>query len=345
MVGAAMPEYMLRQAGAEQSERSRLKLLEQACDPYTAGQFDAIGVGEGWRCLDVGAGGGSATRLLAERVGELGSVLSVDLDTRLLEPLASDRVEVRRHDLLADPLPEASFDLVHARNLLMHLPGRQHALRRLLAAVRPGGWLAVLEPDFNVVTFSPSSAVSERAWSAFCDAAVEGGWDPGYGARLPADVNALEMAELHVDVVVSDSPGGGLRARLFADTLERFRDRMLAPGLDARVDRRGRASGARRRALASRALRQGTELIERLADELREAVSIRPGDPTFEGDSEDGDRDLGRQGGGRVFDSALAQRLGERRRDRCELHDLAFAQLGGCRDDLLTLASERPALL
>jgi SAM-dependent methyltransferase len=225
-----MPEYMLRQAGAEESERARLNLLEQACDPYTAGQFDAIGVSEGWRCLDVGAGGGTATRLLAERVGESGSVLSVDLDTRLLEPIASDRVEVRRHDLLADELPEAAFDVVHARNLLMHLAGRQDALRRLLAAVRPGGYLALLEPDFNVVTFSPPSSASARAWSAFCDAAVQGGWDPGYGARLVRDVKALDLEELHADVVVSHSPGGGLRGRLFADTLTRFRDRMLALG-------------------------------------------------------------------------------------------------------------------
>jgi chemotaxis methyl-accepting protein methylase len=65
-------------------------------------------------------------------------VVSLDLDVRLLEPLAGDRVEVRRHDLLSDPLPEAAFDLAHARNLLMHLPARLDALRRLLAAVRPG---------------------------------------------------------------------------------------------------------------------------------------------------------------------------------------------------------------
>ena len=142
-----MTEYTLAQAGAEELERARLALLEEVCDPGTVLQLDAIGVGEGWRCLDVGAGGGSATRLLAERVGETGSVLALDLDVRLLEPLASDRVEVRRHDLLGEPLPQAAFDVVHARNLLMHLPARLDALRRLVAAVRPGGWLAVCEPD------------------------------------------------------------------------------------------------------------------------------------------------------------------------------------------------------
>jgi precorrin-6B methylase 2 len=80
-------------------------LLEEFHDPLSANQLDAIGVGEGWRCLDVEAGGGSVTRMLAARIGSTGSVLAVDLDISLLEGLPSDRVEVRRLDLMADQLP------------------------------------------------------------------------------------------------------------------------------------------------------------------------------------------------------------------------------------------------
>jgi SAM-dependent methyltransferase len=226
----AVIEYTLAQAGAEELERARLDLLEQFTDPSTVRQLDAIGVGEGWRCLDVGAGGGSVTRLLAERVGDAGSVLSLDLDTRLLEPLAGARVEVRRHDLLADPLPEAAFDLVQARNLLMHLPGRLEALRRLLAAVRPGGWLAVCEPDFNVMAMTPLDRAWRRAWTGFCDAAVAGGWDPGYGGRLLGDLEALDLVDLHAEAVGRSWPGGAVGPRLFAGTLERLADRIVALG-------------------------------------------------------------------------------------------------------------------
>lgn len=231
ILDAPMVEYALSQDGAEELERARLALLGQFFDPHTVRQFDAIGVGDGWRCLDVGAGAGSATRLLAERVGDTGSVLAVDLDVRLLEPLAGDRVEVRCHDLLGEPLPEAAFDVVHARNLLMHLPARLDALRRLLAAVRPGGWLAVCEPDFNALSVSPPSAAWHRAWSLFRDATVAAGWDPGYGARLLSDLEALDLADLQAEVVTNYVRGGSVPARLFAGTLERLAERMLA--LDA----------------------------------------------------------------------------------------------------------------
>ena len=225
-----MAEYTLAQEGAEELERARLGLLEKVCDPLTVRQLDAIGVGEGWRCLDVGAGAGSVTRLLAERVGDSGSVLAIDLDVRLLEPLAGGRIEVRRHDLLAEPLPDAGFDLVHARNLLMHLPGRLDALRRLLAVVRGGGWLALCEPDFSDLAISPPSPAWRRAWTAFIDATVAGGFDPGYGARLMGDLEALDLADLEAETAVRYVRGGSVDARLFADSLMRFQERMLALG-------------------------------------------------------------------------------------------------------------------
>ena len=131
-----MAQYTLGQDGAEEFERAA-RAAREVHDPYTGRQFDAIGVSEGWRCLDVGA------RRLRDAAAcgagwRYGSVVSLDLDVRLLEGLASDRVQVRRHDAVSDPLPQAAFDLVHARNLLMHLPARLDVLGRLLAAVRPG---------------------------------------------------------------------------------------------------------------------------------------------------------------------------------------------------------------
>ncbi len=225
-----MSEYLLSQQDSPELERSRLTLLQEYHDPLTIRQLEAIGVGEGWRCLDVGAGAGSVTRMLAERVGSTGSVLAVDLDTGLLDPLGTDRVEVRRHDLLSDPLPQDAFDLVHARLLLMHLPSRLEALRRLAAAARPGAWVAAMDPDFTTVALSPTNLTWERTWSVFCDALVAGGWDPRYGARLCGDLRAVGLVDVQADYVASCEPGGSLVARLLSLTFERLRERMVALG-------------------------------------------------------------------------------------------------------------------
>jgi len=48
---------------------------------------------------------------------------------------------VRRHNMATEPLPEAAFDLVHARLVLMHLPEREQALARMISALKPAGWL------------------------------------------------------------------------------------------------------------------------------------------------------------------------------------------------------------
>jgi predicted O-methyltransferase YrrM len=62
----------------------RLRLMEAECDPPTFRYLDAIGVGAGWRCLEVGAGAGSVVRWLSGRVGPRGRVVAVDIDPRFL---------------------------------------------------------------------------------------------------------------------------------------------------------------------------------------------------------------------------------------------------------------------
>ena len=229
-------EYVLSRYEAEELERERLELLQRFHDPLSNRLFDAIGVAEGWRCLDVGAGGGSSTRLLAQRVGEAGCVVATDLDTRLLEPLAGDRVEVVQHDLLVDPLPEAEFDLAHIRLVLMHLPSRLDVLRRIVASLRPGGWLAVIDVDFTDVRVSPATPASQRTWSAFLDAIAAAGWDPSYGSRLSRNLEALELEEIEAEYLVSEGHAGE-QARLVGLTLERLRTRMVEFGaLDEDVD-------------------------------------------------------------------------------------------------------------
>jgi methyltransferase family protein len=115
---------------------------------------------------------------------------------------------VRRHDLQVDPLPDAAFELVHTRHLLLHLPSPPDALRRLLAAVCPGGWIAVGDVDFTTIELSRSTAAWKRTRSAFWDAALATGWDIRYGARLLPDLQALELAHTQGEYVIRHERGG-----------------------------------------------------------------------------------------------------------------------------------------
>jgi SAM-dependent methyltransferase len=73
-----------------------------------------------------------------------------DIDTRFLETLRLPNLEACRHNMVADvadPLPAKDFDLVHARLVLCHLPEREQVLQRIMAALKPGGWIVIEDAD------------------------------------------------------------------------------------------------------------------------------------------------------------------------------------------------------
>ena len=179
-------------------ERDRMALAELFLDPVTVRHLESIGVSEGWRCLEVGAGAGSVARWLSRRVGRSGLVLATDIDTRFVEALAAEDVsrhgslEVRRHDIVTDEPPPTIFHLAHVRLVLQHLSDREEAVKRMAAAVQPGGWVLAEELDF-----ASSTAVSPQASEAFerVERAIHQllsarGFDPACGRRLPGLLQA-----------------------------------------------------------------------------------------------------------------------------------------------------------
>jgi 2-polyprenyl-3-methyl-5-hydroxy-6-metoxy-1,4-benzoquinol methylase len=133
----------LHAASAFDDELGRLRLLEARYDTQTFRRLSALGPLAGARCLEVGAGAGSVARWLAAQAGPAGQAVATDADPRFLADAGKAGVEVRRHDILADPLEPAAYDLVHCRALLLHLADPQQALRNMAAAVRPGGCTGV----------------------------------------------------------------------------------------------------------------------------------------------------------------------------------------------------------
>jgi SAM-dependent methyltransferase len=142
--------YMLSAEKQKEEDLIRwFRLQEIVVDPVTIRHLVTIGVANGWRCLEVGAGLGSIAQWLSRSVGPAGKVVATDIDTRFLQGLSEANLEVLRHDILKDNLEIDEYDLVHCRKLLHHLPGPEKAVKKMADAVRPGGWLLIEEDDYG----------------------------------------------------------------------------------------------------------------------------------------------------------------------------------------------------
>ena len=212
-------------------ERIRLAGLEAALDPGTREHLLRLGASPGWRCLEVGAGGGSVATWLVEQVSPHGVVVATDLETDFLDAEASryEGLEVLRHDITTEDLP-TGFDLVHTRWLVEWLPDKRGALRRMAAALRPGGVLIVEEPDFVTIFGAAEPPALRRVIIAgmrylesTCPVNVE------YGRRLLDDLSAVGLvnvtAEGRCPLVWGGTPPAGHFLRL---TLEKLRSGLLA---------------------------------------------------------------------------------------------------------------------
>lgn len=181
-------------------------------------------------------------RFLAERVGRGGRVIATDLDPRFLT--RSDglpgNIEVRRHDILTDPLEEAAFDLVHCRALLCHLDEPVLALTRMASALRPGGWLLVEDADYITLEAAcpdhPLTPVWNRAAERIRQAAAFDGFlDAHIGRRLPDLLAKLGLDRRGHEGTVRIHKGASPSAEFLRHSLNAGREWLKsAAGFDAR---------------------------------------------------------------------------------------------------------------
>jgi SAM-dependent methyltransferase len=228
---------------AWQKERDRLGALESLFDGSSRRLLSSLGLGEGMRCLEVGCGAGGIALWLADQVGDTGHVLATDVDTRFLDGHGRANLDVLTHDVVTGELAGEAFDLVHARAVLEHVPGRDDALRRLASALRPGGRLLVEDVDFGGPTasalahhFSPAEGVAavERIFLAVATVFAAVGADAAYGRRLPTalvDAGLVDVgAEVHAPVVAGGTESWS------RGTVEQLADRLVSTGLTSPAD-------------------------------------------------------------------------------------------------------------
>jgi len=178
----------------------RFANLTALYDPVTCRHLDRFGIGAGWSCHTVGAGGGSIASFISQRVGAGGHVVATDINTDWIEGSLPSNVELRHHDIGVDPLPESAFDVVHARAVLTFVPERRIALQRMIAALRPDGWL-LIEEMLPPITEAwdwpdePDVALARKARLAIMEMARRSGGDPTFPQQLPEYLSAFHLAE------------------------------------------------------------------------------------------------------------------------------------------------------
>jgi SAM-dependent methyltransferase len=225
--------YLLDNSRPEAGDR--FAALAELFDPWTLRHLDDVGLGEGWRCWEVGAGGVSVPRGLAQRVGSSGWVLATDIDVSHLEPAAGGVLEVRHHDVTRDPPPAEGFDLVHARLVLVHLADRAAALRVMIDALRPGGWLVIEDGDPALQPLAcpdergPAEELANRLRSRMRTLMAERGADLAYGRTLPRLLRESGLTDVGAEAYFPIASRAC--AALEAATVQHVRDRLLAADL------------------------------------------------------------------------------------------------------------------
>jgi SAM-dependent methyltransferase len=233
-------DYILGNSSA--GEYERLDLMSKMLDSRTRASLLALGLREGWKCLELGGGNGSITEWLCRQVGDSGSVTSVDINPKLIDLVDAQNLAVVRADVRTADLPNGPFDLVMCRAMLHQITEyAQAVLEKMAAAVKPGGWLFACEPDFNLVRTAEPQAWRE-AWNGIIKWGESQGVDWNIGRRLPAMVQALGLG--HPDAA-TETPyirGTTRDAVYFQLFFEMVRDRVVegafvdAATLDAAYD-------------------------------------------------------------------------------------------------------------
>jgi 2-polyprenyl-3-methyl-5-hydroxy-6-metoxy-1,4-benzoquinol methylase len=230
-------------------ERRRLDLLQRLNDPATIENLERVGVAEGWRCLEVGGGGGSIARWLCERVGPGGRVVATDLDTRFLDEIDARNLEVRRHDILEDELEVGSYDVVHSRFLLEHLVEWRRALGRMVSALKPGGWLILEDVDFAGALLAdpaqrpgvPPESIGPAAELAtkLLAMAEAGGIQAELGRQLPVVLHEAGLEDIGAEGRLSFSWSGSEQAELGRLSVERVTTFAVNAGVMTEEERDG----------------------------------------------------------------------------------------------------------
>jgi ubiquinone/menaquinone biosynthesis C-methylase UbiE len=221
------------------------RLLRQAQDLAgdSAALLDRTGLRPGQRAIDLGCGPRGILELLAERVAPGGRVTGVDADpghVAMAAEFAASRglasVEVIEADARQTGLPAGSFDLVHARTLLVNVPDPAEVTAEMARLARPGGWVAAMEPDIEATLCYPPLAAFDRITELNAVALARHGADPRVGRRVPELFRQAGLADVGLEARTQVYPPGVSRRTNRLDLVRAMWPQIVQMGLASHAE-------------------------------------------------------------------------------------------------------------
>ena len=228
---AERDEYFL---GYRRAEQERLQKQAEQLGHEAEWLFDQIGIAAGSRVLEIGCGPRGCLDLLAARVGPSGRVIGIERSedsVNAARAFVAERglrnVEVHHGDVQSAGLPNASFDLVTARLVLVNVPHPEQIVSEAAALTRPGGSVAFHEIDWAAMVCDPPN----QAWNTFFELLVtfmkENGNDLFIGRKVPRLMRDAGLVELRVNAITHVHPPDDERRHLLLDFADNLRERIL----------------------------------------------------------------------------------------------------------------------
>jgi SAM-dependent methyltransferase len=224
--------------GSNPAESARLQRQSDELRPQTADLLGRIGLAPGQSALDLGCGPSGILDLLSVAVFPGGRVTGLDADpahTTLARQHASERglanVEVVTADARHTGLPPDSYDLVHARTVLVTIPEPEQVLAEMVRLARPGGWVASQEPDIENAFCYPPLPAWDRLREIFRASFGRSGADLLIGRRLPELYRRAGLEDIEVVVHAPVYPAGHSRSTILPDLVRSLRPMILDLGL------------------------------------------------------------------------------------------------------------------
>ena len=229
------PVYAL---GTSPAERDRLRRQSEELRALSAALLDRVGVGRGWNAIDLGCGPSGIIDLLAGRVGPEGHVTGLDVNPAnvalardFTDELGLVNADVAEGDARRTGLPSSSFDLAHARTLLVTIPDPAAVVAEMVRLVRPGGWVAAVEPDGGGSVCYPPHPAWDRLSLIYWSSWQSDGADLFIGRRLPELLRQAGLVDIGVEARAEIYPAGHSRRTVGPDLIRSMRPKIVERGI------------------------------------------------------------------------------------------------------------------